>query len=831
MLHYDNSVLKKLNDQKYLNLEEYHNQSEQPKRVNIPLYNHQKTLLYYLNKYEIHDDMINTGNSRVGTICSPPGSGKSLIVISQICNKPKLGDILKDNPNILYQHKFKNKLENFTGYGRDYTKCVNIDTNIIVVSHLLIYQWKDYINKYTDLSVHIIEKQKNILEDINEYSNYDIILIKSTFYNQFVKSFSEVTKIEVNNPEYLKFINKYNLFESLEAIQKCQSDISRISKYDLCSTLVRCNMNSIKNKYDKIYKINHNLYDGTRFLKNELDNIDINELMNDYFTNIREINKINSFEGYFFNRVIFDEIDSLVIPNNTNFNSLFVYAITSNHHNLLYSNGITLTNSNMDIKGIHSFGYIKNFYNNIFNNNVADVKTIKKLFLSVKNEYLTKSLDGALKNKCHYYIKCKTSRETVILDGIINDKLMGMIHSGDYKQLYNELQVIENVEKQSLINIYSKSLDIQKLKNESEITLYSHKIIPKLQKLFNVFVYGKYQDFLDKHFESINISYELKNIRNEDSISNIYLKYSNKKKEKKDIIYSEIIKLIELYKTKDKIDIIGDHNVNSYETLIYKDGEYDYNKIKNISTSFLNEMIKLGLETIDTNKKNIHDINNKLSSLKERLSDNNICNICYGESVNIINLNCCINYICLKCFVTNYQISKKCPYCREEINTTDDIKLILESEQKNLFESPIETTIKYNTLHQTLNEYSIFYDKEEVIDMIINSIQSSFDESHTLVFSENRKFLDKMKTSDNIVKISKNTQNIENIINNYNNNSHEILFLDSKYLNFGLNLEKTNHLILTHKLDQHIEKQIVSRAYRIGRTNDLNVYHLYHTNE
>ena len=49
--------------------------------------------MYYLNKLENYEDIINIGYSRVGIICSPPGSGKSLIALSQICNKPKLNDI------------------------------------------------------------------------------------------------------------------------------------------------------------------------------------------------------------------------------------------------------------------------------------------------------------------------------------------------------------------------------------------------------------------------------------------------------------------------------------------------------------------------------------------------------------------------------------------------------------------------------------------------------------------------------------------------------------------------------------------------------------------
>ena len=164
---------------------------------------------------------------------------------------------------------------------------------------------------------------------------------------------------------------------------------------------------------------------------------------------------------------------------------------------------------------------------------------------------------------------------------------------------------------------------------------------------------------------------------------------------------------------------------------------------------------------------------------------------------------------------------------------TKDINLIL-SEQDSDFNNEVNISIpkikNFKNLHNFLEKFSIFYKKHEIVDLLIENIQKLEKESRILIFSENTQFINNLEKKSEIIKISKNIQNIEKIINNYNNNN-SVLFLDSKYFNYGFNLEKTNHLILTHKLDPLTERQVINRAYRIGRTCDLNIYHLYHTNE
>jgi SNF2 family DNA or RNA helicase len=188
-----------------------------------------------------------------------------------------------------------------------------------------------------------------------------------------------------------------------------------------------------------------------------------------------------------------------------------------------------------------------------------------------------------------------------------------------------------------------------------------------------------------------------------------------------------------------------------------------------------------------------------------------------------------MNYICLDCFIRNYQITKKCPYCRTTINSTNDINFLLENlKEEKEKEIKIPDIKNFKNLHNYLKDYSKFFNKEIITDLIIDNIKKINKNYKILIFSSNNNFTQNL--NNKIIKISKNIQNIEKIITNYNENN-SILFMDSKYFNYGFNLEKTTHLIITHKLNPIIEKQVISRAYRIGRKNDLNIYHLLHKNE
>jgi SNF2 family DNA or RNA helicase len=59
----------------------------------------------------------------------------------------------------------------------------------------------------------------------------------------------------------------------------------------------------------------------------------------------------------------------------------------------------------------------------------------------------------------------------------------------------------------------------------------------------------------------------------------------------------------------------------------------------------------------------------------------------------------------------------------------------------------------------------------------------------------------------------------------------QCLLLNAHYAGAGLNITSATHVILTHAMTLEEEKQILGRAYRLGRTTPLHYYKLIHEGE
>lgn len=76
-----------------------------------------------------------------------------------------------------------------------------------------------------------------------------------------------------------------------------------------------------------------------------------------------------------------------------------------------------------------------------------------------------------------------------------------------------------------------------------------------------------------------------------------------------------------------------------------------------------------------------------------------------------------------------------------------------------------------------------------------------------------------------------NGSQIKSTIDQYKNGNLNVLLINSRNYGSGLNLENTSDIILFHKFDSEIEKQVIGRAHRYGRSHPLNVWYLLYENE
>ncbi len=76
-----------------------------------------------------------------------------------------------------------------------------------------------------------------------------------------------------------------------------------------------------------------------------------------------------------------------------------------------------------------------------------------------------------------------------------------------------------------------------------------------------------------------------------------------------------------------------------------------------------------------------------------------------------------------------------------------------------------------------------------------------------------------------------NVVQIRSVIAQYKGSALDIMFINAKNFGSGLNLENTTDIIMFHKMDTEVEKQVIGRAQRYGRTTRLNLWYLLHENE
>lgn len=76
-----------------------------------------------------------------------------------------------------------------------------------------------------------------------------------------------------------------------------------------------------------------------------------------------------------------------------------------------------------------------------------------------------------------------------------------------------------------------------------------------------------------------------------------------------------------------------------------------------------------------------------------------------------------------------------------------------------------------------------------------------------------------------------NGSQINCILTRYKTGNVDVLLVNSRYYGSGMNIDNTTDVVMLHKFDTEIEKQVIGRAHRLGRTSPLNVWYFLYDNE
>jgi len=239
------------------------------------------------------------------------------------------------------------------------------------------------------------------------------------------------------------------------------------------------------------------------------------------------------------------------------------------------------------------------------------------------------------------------------------------------------------------------------------------------------------------------------------------------------------------------------------KTYAFKEGiEYATQQAKDAALSSL----KTKIESVEQQMKTFKE---RIDTLKEEA-----CPICYDDLKNTTLTPCCHRAFCGTCMLTCLAKSQTCPMCRTEITAN---KLIHVSDKKPVKEK--KTTQNY------------LRKPDALLDFIIKNPKAKI-----LVFSryENPFATLSMKCEEagiNVFILKGNKDCIANTIKEFESGTKRVLFLPTESAAAGMNLIAASHIVIYHAMTPEEERQVIGRAYRLGRKDPLSVVRLVHEAE
>lgn len=225
-------------------------------------------------------------------------------------------------------------------------------------------------------------------------------------------------------------------------------------------------------------------------------------------------------------------------------------------------------------------------------------------------------------------------------------------------------------------------------------------------------------------------------------------------------------------------------------------------------------------------EKQLEQVQAKIDAITERIKNNNLCTICYDTADNKTVTSCCQNTFCFKCINLWLAQRKVCPMCKI---TLDNSGLYVVSDnsieiEDNLHDNepsmdmtkPNPSNDKYQNLELILSNM-----KSDAKFLIFSAYENSFNNIIPVLYKLNIKF-DFLKG---------NGYQIQAAMERYKRSDVNVLLVNTRQYGSGLNLENTTDIVLFHKFDTEIEKQVIGRAQRLGRTCPLNIHYLLYENE
>lgn len=220
----------------------------------------------------------------------------------------------------------------------------------------------------------------------------------------------------------------------------------------------------------------------------------------------------------------------------------------------------------------------------------------------------------------------------------------------------------------------------------------------------------------------------------------------------------------------------------------------------------------------------IQAFEHKINSIRNRIRESNTCMICFEEHmVNKCVVPCCSNSFCFGCISRWLATSSSatCPACKHIPLTLDSLMVVDNTDVTRRIVMPANDEI--SPLHSKVgNLEAILRQREHGARYLIFS-------EYDFSFEKIVPVLNKLGMKYNTIK--GNHAVVNRVVERYQAGDINVLLVNASQYGSGINLECTSDVIMFHRMNSEIEKQVVGRAQRYNRVGSLRVWYLLHDQE
>lgn len=213
-------------------------------------------------------------------------------------------------------------------------------------------------------------------------------------------------------------------------------------------------------------------------------------------------------------------------------------------------------------------------------------------------------------------------------------------------------------------------------------------------------------------------------------------------------------------------------------------------------------------------------IRTQLTTLESRLASlaQELCPICYDTPRTTTLTPCCRQAFCLSCLCECITGKPSCPMCRAAILSVKQLLVIGESVEEEV-NGPSVVDI-----HPTKGA------------ALLQLLSASTPDQRFLVFSAHEasfKGLREVLAARDIrcEMLQGSAARVERLRAQFRDGSIRVLCMNARHVGAGINLEAATHVVLYHRMNMELERQVIGRAVRFERATDLRVVHLTHDEE